>query len=71
MTRIEEREARTKWFLHDRFGMFIHWGLYSIPGRGEWVQSDEQITQSEYEAYAREFNPCLLYTSRAWGGGTG
>ncbi|MBU9725226.1 alpha-L-fucosidase [Diplocloster modestus] len=57
MTRIEEREARTKWFLRDRFGMFIHWGLYSIPGRGEWVQSDEQITQSGYETYAREFDP--------------
>ena len=34
---MEEREQRTKWFMHDRFGMFIHWGLYSIPARGEWV----------------------------------
>ena len=42
---IEEREERTKWFMQDRFGMFIHWGLYAIPGRGEWVHSDEQITR--------------------------
>lgn len=62
---IEDREKRTKWFLGDRFGMFIHWGLYAILGRGEWVQSDEEITQSEYEAYAKEFNP-IDYDPRAW-----
>lgn len=43
--------------MHDRFGMFIHWGLYAIPGRGEWVQGDEQITQSEYEKYFDEWDP--------------
>ena len=32
---IEARTQRTKWFLEDRFGMFIHWGLYAIPARGE------------------------------------
>ncbi|MDD3338338.1 MAG: alpha-L-fucosidase [Lachnospiraceae bacterium] len=54
---IKEREERTKWFMHDRFGMFIHWGLYAIPGRGEWVQSDEQITQKTYEKYFDEWDP--------------
>lgn len=54
---IEEREERTKWFMQDRFGMFIHWGLYAIPGRGEWVHSDEQITQSVYQKYFDEWNP--------------
>ena len=34
--------------LKNRFGMFIHWGLYAIPGRGEWVQSDEQINAEKY-----------------------
>ena len=28
-------DERMKWFRHDRFGMFIHWGLYAIPARGE------------------------------------
>ena len=32
---IEEREKRVQWFMDARFGMFIHWGLYAIPGRGE------------------------------------
>ena len=37
--------------------MFIHWGLYAIPGRGEWVHSDEKITQKEYQKYFREWDP--------------
>ena len=31
----EAHEKRTQWYVHDRFGMFIHWGLYAIPARGE------------------------------------
>lgn len=57
MNLIEQREKRTEWFMKDRFGMFIHWGLYAIPGRGEWVHSDEQITQKEYQKYFEEWNP--------------
>lgn len=34
----DEYERRMKWFLEARFGMFIHWGLYAIPARGEWVR---------------------------------
>ena len=34
-----EIKERTKWFMDARFGMFIHWGLYSIPACGEWVMS--------------------------------
>ncbi|MCI8443263.1 MAG: alpha-L-fucosidase [Provencibacterium sp.] len=55
-----DREAynrRMQWYLHDRFGMFIHWGLYAIPARGEWVRSQEQIPVEEYEAFFKEFNP--------------
>ena len=33
----QEIRERTKWFMDARFGMFIHWGLYSIPACGEWV----------------------------------
>lgn len=54
---MEEREQRTKWFMHDRFGMFIHWGLYSIPARGEWVRGDEQLSDEHYMEYFKEWNP--------------
>ena len=39
----EERNKRVKWFMNDRFGMFIHWGLYSISAVGEWKRSYERI----------------------------
>ena len=58
-------EARVQWFREARFGMFIHWGLYSIPARGEWVRSDEQMPESEYMPYFDEFNP-RDYNPRAW-----
>ena len=44
-------------FLNARFGMFIHWGLYSILGRGEWVMHNEHIPVETYEKLAGEFNP--------------
>ena len=55
-----DREAwqkRTRWFQHDRFGMFIHWGLYSIPARNEWVRSLERISNEAYQPFFEEFNP--------------
>ena len=48
---MEERAKRTEWFLDARFGMFIHWGLYAIPGRGEWIQSYEETPKKDYETY--------------------
>ena len=39
----EARAKRLEWFQYDRFGMFIHWGLYAIPARGEWVRYYEGI----------------------------
>ncbi|MFD0620880.1 alpha-L-fucosidase [Paenibacillus sp. GCM10027629] len=54
---IEERTERTKWFLQDRFGMFIHWGLYAIPARGEWVRNGERLTVEQYQPYFDAFNP--------------
>ena len=38
---------RMKWYLHDRFGLFLHFGLYSIPARGEWVRSDEEMPEEQ------------------------
>ena len=58
----EAYSKRVDWFCKARFGMFIHWGLYSIPGRGEWVRSEEQMPESEYLPFfesfaAKDFNP--------------
>lgn len=62
---VQQREERTKWFLQDRFGMFIHWGLYAIPARGEWVRSVEKIPVEDYQPYFDEFNP-VRYDPRVW-----
>lgn len=62
---IEEREKRVQWFMDARFGMFIHWGLYAIPGRGEWVMGDEEIDTPVYEKYFEEWNPDH-YNPKQW-----
>lgn len=49
-------EKRVNWITDARFGLFIHWGLYSIPARGEWVQSDEEITKEKYASLIDEFD---------------
>lgn len=59
------REERIKWFLHDRFGMFIHWGIYAIPARGEWVRSQEGISIEDYQPFFEEFDP-IYYNPREW-----
>ncbi|MCI9505105.1 MAG: alpha-L-fucosidase [Oscillospiraceae bacterium] len=53
----EAYECRVKWFTEARFGMFIHFGLYSIPARGEWVRSEEFIPKEDYDPLINEFNP--------------
>ncbi|RAJ87341.1 alpha-L-fucosidase [Chitinophaga dinghuensis] len=60
-----QKEQRMAWWLNDRFGMFIHWGLYSLPARHEWVKSNERITDSAYQKYFDNFNPDL-YNPREW-----
>lgn len=65
MTNLNDRDQRTKWFLEDRFGLFIHWGLYAIPARGEWVRSFEKISNQEYQPYFEEFNP-THYNPKDW-----
>jgi alpha-L-fucosidase len=62
---ITERWARTEWFRQARFGMFIHWGLYAIPARGEWVRSVERIPQEEYLQYFEEFK-AEEYRPKEW-----
>ena len=65
MNGYEERQRRTEWYRDARFGMFIHWGLYAIPARGEWVRSREEISVEDYQEYFEEFNP-TRYDPREW-----
>lgn len=53
------------WFTQDRFGMFVHWGLYSLAARHEWVMYREQIPVQEYRKYFEHFDPDL-YDPREW-----
>lgn len=55
----------TSWFVHDRFGMFIHWGIYSTAARHEWVKQYEQIPDEVYRKYFDHFDPDL-YDPRVW-----
>ena len=55
----------TAWFTHDRFGMFIHFGLYAMPARHEWVKNYEEIPEDHYDLYFKHFNPDL-YDPKEW-----
>lgn len=53
------------WFIKARYGLFVHWGLYSLLGRGEWVRNRERIPDHEYvqlanQFYVSEFDPRAL-----------
>ena len=65
MNKFDERVKRTEWMMEDRFGMFIHWGLYAIPARGEWVRSREEISIDDYQGFFNEFNP-TKYDPKYW-----
>jgi len=58
-------QGDTSWFFHDRFGLFIHWGLYALPGRHEWVKHNEQISDEKYDLYFKHFDPDL-YDPGLW-----
>src|SRR6266849_5487048 len=64
-TADDSRAARMKWWHDARFGMFIHWGLYSVVGRHEWVMENEAIPVAEYEQLALRFTP-KPNAARAW-----
>jgi alpha-L-fucosidase len=59
------RQKRTEWFSDARFGMFIHWGIYAVPARGEWVRQRERMPVEKYQDYFNEFNP-MRYDARQW-----
>jgi alpha-L-fucosidase len=62
---VEDRERRLEWWQEARFGMFIHFGLYSVLGRHEWAMEEEGIPVAEYELLAKQFNP-KPHAARAW-----
>ncbi|MDR1747136.1 MAG: alpha-L-fucosidase [Tannerella sp.] len=61
----EKKEKRMAWWTHDRFGMFIHWGLYALPARHEWVKHNEKIPDEDYQKYFEHFDPDL-YDPKEW-----
>lgn len=70
-----QREARLAWWREAKFGMFIHWGLYSLPagewkgkyydGIGEWIMYKARIPIADHEQLARQFNP-VKFDAEAW-----
>ena len=60
-----QKMQRMKWWTDARFGMFIHWGLYALPARHEWVKNRERLTDSQYQKYFENFNPDL-YNPKEW-----
>lgn len=61
----EQKKERMAWWTHDRFGMFLHWGIYALPARHEWVKTRERISDEDYQKYFNHFNPDL-YNPREW-----
>ncbi|SDF19661.1 alpha-L-fucosidase [Mucilaginibacter pineti] len=55
-----QKDKRMEWWKNDRFGMFIHWGLYSGAARHEWVKHNEKIDNAGYQKYFDQFNPDLF-----------
>jgi len=53
------------WFVDARFGLFVHWSIYAIPARGEWVRHGERMSLADYQGYFEEFNP-TRYDPRDW-----
>ena len=60
----ENIEAR-EWFQDARFGLFIHWGVYSVLGDGEWVMNNQNISIKEYEKLSTFFNP-VYFNAEEW-----
>jgi alpha-L-fucosidase len=60
-----QKTLRMKWWTDARFGMFIHWGLYALPARHEWVKNNERMTNEQYQKYFDLFNPDL-YNPKEW-----
>jgi alpha-L-fucosidase len=62
---LDKENARSAWLQEERFGVFVHWGLYSAAARHEWVQKLEHINPEMYQKYFRHFDPDL-YDPTLW-----
>lgn len=60
----ENLQAR-QWFQDAKFGLFVHWGVYSVLGHGEWVMNNEKLTVADYEQLPARFNP-TAYDPAEW-----
>jgi len=60
-----ERLAARQWYRDARFGMFVHWGVYSLLGQGEWVMQNREIPVGAYEWLATTFDP-VKFDARDW-----
>lgn len=60
-----EQQERLKWFTEARFGMFIHFGAYSLAARHEWVKNYENISDADYQKYVDNFDPDL-FDAKEW-----
>lgn len=65
MGQYQDIMDRTEWFRHDRFGMFIHWGLYSVRAKHEWAKSLDRLTDADYQKYFDSFT-AEHYDPKAW-----
>ena len=61
----KKTDGNTEWFVQDRFGMFIHFGLYAMPARHEWIKTYELISEEKYDKYFKYFNPDL-FDAKEW-----
>jgi alpha-L-fucosidase len=60
-----DRQKQIEWFKNAKFGMFIHWGVYSMLGMQEWIRHEARIPLNEYQYYADNFNP-VNYNPNEW-----
>ena len=63
--KIQKTDGKTDWFTNDRFGMFIHFGLYSMSAKWEWYKTTDLISEAHYDKYFEHFNPDML-DAREW-----
>jgi alpha-L-fucosidase len=61
----KENLAAREWFLDAKFGLFIHWGVYSVLAKGEWVMNNDRMSKVEYEKLPPQFNP-VRYNAAEW-----
>jgi len=62
---VKKTPGDIAWFMRDRFGMFIHFGLYALPARHEWFKTYERVPEEKYDEYFNYFNPDML-DAREW-----